>query len=129
MRIVIAIIAGFLTWTAIFLGGFQTVIAAMPDKFDDKGFTTSVLALLLALALSVIASVASGWLAAKVARVANNQPAKILGVILLLVGIGVQASSWSSVPLWYNVCFLLLLFPATVCGGGLVTKSTATNGR
>ena len=66
--------------------------------------------------LSVIFSVASGYIAAVLAK-ENSRAPMILGIILLLVGIGVQASVWSLLPVWYHLIFLILLVPATIFGG------------
>ncbi len=42
-----------------------------------------------------------------------------LGVLLLLTGIGVQASVRDLMPVWYHVVFLALLIPATIIAAKL----------
>jgi hypothetical protein len=42
-----------------------------------------------------------------------------LGLILLGVGMFVQAQYWYLMPLWYHLAFLLLLVPACMIGSRL----------
>ena len=41
--------------------------------------------------------------------------------VLLLTGIGVQASVWSLMPTWYHVTFLALVVPMTLLGSRLAS--------
>ena len=116
-------LAGFVLWTVLWLGTNAATVAAAPDSFADDGSTSSSAILLLFVVLSAVFSVASGWLAVRLAKGASTRPATILGVLLLLTGIGVQASVWSSLPIWYHLIFLALLFPAAVFGGRLAAES------
>ncbi len=77
--------------------------------------------LLALLVLSVIASVASGYLTTVIAQDPSITPGLILGVILLIVGILVQRSAWNLMPLWYHLVFLGLLIPGSVLGWWLRT--------
>ena len=43
----------------------------------------------------------------------------VLGIILVLVGIGVEYMFWNLAPAWYHILFVLFLFPMTVLGGKL----------
>ena len=47
----------------------------------------------------------------------------ILGILLLIVGVLVQAMVWNLLPIWYHLIFLILLIPATIAGGKLVKTS------
>lgn len=120
MKNLLYALAGFVLWTVLWLGTNAATVAALPDAFAEDGSTTNAGVLALFLALSVVFSVVSGWLAVRLARGSSTQPASILGVLLLLVGIGVQASVWSLLPIWYHLIFLAMLFPAAVFGGRLV---------
>lgn len=115
-------LAGFVLWTLLWLGSNAATVAAAPDAFAEDGSTSSAGILALFLALSAIYSVASGWLSVRLAKGTTTQPATILGVLLLLVGIGVQASVWAVMPIWYHLPFLALLLPAAVFGGKLAAK-------
>ena len=116
-------LAGFVLWTILWLGSNAATVAAVPEAFADDGSTSSAGILVLFLVLSAVFSVASGWLAVRLTKGATGQPATILGVLLLLVGIGVQAGYWSVMPIWYHLIFLALLFPAAVFGGRLAQSS------
>lgn len=115
-------LAGFVLWTVLWLGSNAGVAAALPDAYADDGSTSSTGILLLLLVLSAVFSVVSGWLAVRITKGSSTQPATILGVLLLLVGIAVQAGYWNVMPIWYHLIFLALLFPAAVFGGRLAAK-------
>ena len=46
----------------------------------------------------------------------------VLGLLLLVVGVGVQAAMWNLMPLWYHLPFLALLLPATLAGAALARR-------
>jgi len=120
LRIAIAVVVGYVLWTAIWLGSNFTAVAAMPDAFDEAGLTTSNGLLAGFLGISVIASLLSGMTAAAISPAGRSTTAAmILGVLLLLTGIGVQVSVWDQMPLWYHVLFLVLLLPVTLLGARL----------
>lgn len=116
MKSVLAVVAGFAAWTAIFLGSNQGLLAAFPDRFGEDGSIRDTTVLLLVLVASVVASFVAGWITAAVAPRARLQHGMVLGVINLLVGIGVQAGYWSLMPLWYHLTFLGLLVPVIALG-------------
>ena len=114
-----AVIVGFIVWTIIWLGGNFAMVAGMPGQYDlETGFPTTTTPWVIALALSVICSGFAGLVAAKISRAASRD-VLILAIILLLVGIAVQASAWAQIPLWYNLVFLALIVPITILGGRL----------
>lgn len=116
VRSVMSVIAGFLLWTVLWLGSNSLITVITPSSFKEDGSTDSVLILGVILALSVIFSVLSGYVTAWIKRVRSNVPVWILGIILLAVGLLVQIQFWSLFPLWYSICFLLFLIPATLMG-------------
>lgn len=123
MKNFLCALAGFVLWTVLWLGSNAATAAAMPDAFAEDGSTSQTGLLVLFLVLSILFSVVSGWLAVRLARAASAQPATILGVLLLLVGIGVQAGYWDVMPLWYHLIFLVSLFPSAVFGGRLAASA------
>ncbi len=125
MRTTIAILAGFILWSGLFLGGNLLLSTVMPDRFADDGTSSDVLVLSLLLLLTAAYSVASGWCTARIAKSQRNRPALALGAVLLVVGIAVQAGYWDILPVWYHLIFLALLLPATVCGGRFGTATDA----
>ena len=111
------VVVGFLVWSVLWIGSEFVVTAVAPGiaPGEDLSNVTTVY-LALKLILSVVFSIASGYLAATVSG-ENSKSPKVLGIVLLAVGIGVQVSIWTLLPVWYHISFLVLLLPATVFGG------------
>ncbi|HVS64747.1 MAG TPA: hypothetical protein VMT85_14725 [Thermoanaerobaculia bacterium] len=116
MKSVLAIVAGFVVWTAIYLGSNQGIVAAFADRFAEDGSTRDPAALLLVLLASVVASFVAGWVNAALAPSSRLQHGLVLGAVNLLVGIAVQSAYWTTIPLWFHVVFLALLVPVIVFG-------------
>ena len=117
LKNVIGVVVGFLVWSVLWIGSEFVVTAVAPSLSpgeDLSNITTNYL--LFKLILSVVFSVVSGYLTATVSGESARSP-KVLGILLLVVGIGVQASIWTLLPVWYHISFLVLLFPATAFGG------------
>jgi hypothetical protein len=99
----------------------------MPASYDGEiPLSAGVLALILV--MSVVISMISGLVLAVTASNDVMKPAWVLALILLAVGIGVQAGSWNLMPVWYHLTFLALLVPGTLIGaklrrGGAVATS------
>lgn len=129
-RIILGVIVGFIAWSILWVGSNEALAILSPvwygthklafekAAFNHTPFEASSTMLVFHLVRSVIASLLSGFLAAFVAN-ENRRTTLILGVLLLIVGIGVQSMVWSIIPIWYNLAFLLLLIPVTVAGGYL----------
>lgn len=125
-RNLLALVAGFVTWTVVFLGGNQITLALFSARVAEDGTTSDPVVLLPTLLLSCLASLAAGWITAKLAVLGQGvRLGWIQGGLLLVVGIFVQASVWSSMPVWYHLLFLALLVPITVAGAKLGTPSAA----
>ncbi|HMJ09723.1 MAG TPA: hypothetical protein VK468_12000 [Pyrinomonadaceae bacterium] len=74
--------------------------------------------LIMHLVREVIITLIAGFIAALVAR-ENSRSTLGLGILLLLVGILVEATAWNYLPIWYHLIFLVLLIPVTIAGGKL----------
>ena len=116
LRVIGAIVAGFVVWTVLFLGSNSLLSIATPDSFNPDGSTDSAALLVLVLILSMVYSVVSGWLTARIAQAKALGSSVALGVVLLVVGIGVQMQYWEVMPLWYHLLFLGALLPAVLVG-------------
>lgn len=116
-RAVVGVVAGFTAWSVLFVGLGAAIPALRPEVFDAQGMTRDPLALSVYLGGSVVISLLSGWLAARLAPNHSLATCLALGLVLLAVGIPVQASVWNSIPLWYHLSFLALLVPMTLLGG------------
>ena len=133
VRIILAVIAGFIAWSILWVGSDQVLISISPDWYGahqhafERAFTNKTLfeanttILFMHLVREILITLAAGYLTAVIAR-ENSRSTLVLGVLLLLFGIGVQAMAWNYIPVWYHVIFLLLLIPLTVAGGKLRNK-------
>jgi hypothetical protein len=130
VRIILGVIVGFIVWSILWVGGDEVIAKFSPDwygvhklafekaAFNHTSFDADPLILLIHLIRSVIASLIAGYMAALVAN-ENWRTAWILGILLLLVGIVVEATVWNLAPVWYHLIFLILLIPMTLAGGKL----------
>lgn len=128
MRTAMAVIVAYLVWTAIWLGGGAGLGAAFPaalEAFDAGELITDTAYLASALGLSVVASLVSGIVCAKLAKERAPGAALALAALLLLTGIGVQASVWSLMPVWYHLVFLALLFPVVKLGASFSSPASS----
>ena len=122
-RGILAVIAGFVIWSIIWLASTHGLMAAMPGDVHAGQPVTSVTVLLILLVVSVIASVISGYITAMVATEKHMTYVMAFGVVNLLVGIFFQVQSWDLMPIWYHLIFLALLIPAIMYGGKLRLKN------
>lgn len=114
---IVAVVAGYLFWTVIFLGGGAGIRSLRPAVHDENGLTTDTSTLLIYLAISIVASLTAGFVCAKLADDKSWKFVTILALLLLATGIPVQLSAGAALPFWYNAAFLLLLVPMTLIGG------------
>ena len=130
VKIVLGVIAGFVAWSILWVGSDQVLMTASPNWYgahqlgfekaitNGESFTADTTILIMHLVRSAIVSIMSGFLAAFIAG-ENRRAPMILGVILLLVGIAVEAYAWNYAPAWYHILFVLLLIPMAMLGGKL----------
>lgn len=128
LRIILAIIVGFIVWSALWVGSDAVLSAISPGWYGEHhknleaavnnqtSFMSDSTILLIGLLRSVIFSIISGFIAALIAR-ENSKSTLGLGILLLLFGIFIQSIFWNYAPLWYHIAFLLLLIPMTILGG------------
>ena len=116
-RSFLAILAGFLVWSILWVGSNAAITAAFPTHFAEDGSTQSTGILALLLFDSVLFSLIAGWLTAKLAHRKELGHALGLGLALLAVGIAVQLQYWDVMPLWYHLIFLVMLLPMAWVGG------------
>ena len=119
IRSIAAVIAGFVLWSALWLGynALLTHLAVIPTRLDKPFDDSGVLAVMLL--GSMLFSLAAGYVTAWIARSAANGPVIALGLLLVVVGIFVQLGYWHLLPLWYHLSFLVLLLPLCVLGARL----------
>lgn len=134
LRIILGAIVGFVVWSILWVGSDAVLSLISPDWWGKTSadFRTAVASqtpyalssviLICLLVRSVICSLISGFAAALIAR-ENFKSTLLLGVLLLLFGIFIQAVYWNYMPLWYHIPFLLLLIPMSFLGGKLRSES------
>lgn len=134
VRIVLGVIAGFLSWMIVWVGSEKVLSAIWPEGFgvhqrafeaaikDGGQFTADTTLLLTHVVLGSVVSLMSGFLAALIAAEHTRAPL-ILGILLLAMGLLKMVMSWPYVPLWYHVVFTALLLPMAIIGGRLFTAT------
>ena len=121
---VIGVISGFLLWSFLWIGGNQLLGAVLPEHFRlDEARSPGAGALSVLIVYSLVCSFASGALTNWMGRGAM-WAVWTLGLVLLAVGIAVEASYWQQLPLWYHIIFLVLLVPLTAAGAMLTSTLT-----
>ena len=120
-----AVVAGYAAWTVIWLAANVTITNAWGGSFDERGGTSDAGVLLLILAISVLASLVSGRVAAVAASRSPLGHALVLGILLLATGVGVQASAWDLLPVWFHLPFLALIVPANLLAAMRWTRRPA----
>jgi len=119
MKQILGVVAGFILWSVLWLGLNQTLLLLGLLTPPGTEPVTRAQPLLLLLGSSVLISVASGYVTARIVGFPWALSAVALGVLLLLTGLLVQLKLWYLIPLWYHVSFLLLLIPMTFIGARL----------
>lgn len=122
IRSILAVIAGYFAWTALWLVGGIALLAAF--SIDPAAESISSVGYLGgALVLSIACSLLGGFICGKITQ-SKTIAVWVLGTLLLLTGIAVQASAWSVMPVWYHLTFLLLLEPVTYLGYWLAVRKS-----
>jgi hypothetical protein len=130
VRMILAVVVGFIAWSILWVGTDMLLGSISPEWYgahqaglatamtNTMPFAVDSTILMIGIVRSLIISLIAGFLTAYIAG-ENIRPTLLLGILLLIVGILVQAMQWNYIPLWYHVIFLILLVPMTVFGGML----------
>src|SRR4051794_14477894 len=130
IRIILGVIAGFVAWSILWVGGDEVLTRALPDWYgahqhalekawvNHTEFASDPMVLAFQIVRSIITSLIAGYIAALVAG-ENRRTVWILAILLLIAGVLVEALYWNLIPVWYHLVFLVLLIPATLAGGKL----------
>lgn len=134
LKIVLGVVAGFVAWSILWVGSDQVLMMASPNWYgahqlgfekaltNQEPFSADSTILIMHLFRNAIISIMSGFLAAFVAGENKRSPLG-LGIILLIVGVLVEAMAWNYAPAWYHIAFVVLLVPMTIIGGKLKQAS------
>lgn len=123
-RAVLGVVVAWVLWSMLWVGMSASAQAAFPDLIDPSQRLEHVGVLVGYVVWSAVISVLAGFVCARIGERSAMKAVWSLAVIQLLIGTGVQASSWSLLPVWYHVAFLGLLIPMTVLGGVLGARGT-----
>lgn len=121
---ILGVVAGYIVWTVIWLGGNATLFSAAAEQSAAGEAVTAIGTLAGVLLLSIVCSLVAGMVAGWLGKQNAAQAVLITGVLLVLTGIGVQASVWSLMPVWYHLSFLLLILPVAMLGARLIKGSS-----
>ncbi len=124
---IVSVVASFVIWSILWVGGGRVGAAVFSGSFNESGIPTASGILVGFIVYSLLLSILSGFVCAKLAPPPVMRHVLILGAALLLTGIGVQASAWTLMPIWYHLIFLALLIPGVWVGSQLA-QSMQSNG-
>jgi hypothetical protein len=117
---ILAVVAGFVLWSILWIAAGQIVQAVNPEAFGPDGASVdSDGILVLFLVVAAVISVLAGWVAALLGKERGRRAVMILAVLLLATGLAFEIGGWGLAPAWYHLIFLGLLVPLTVAGGNL----------
>ena len=134
LRMILAVIVGFLAWSIMWVGSERVLSIASPDWFgahqiafekatlNKEAFTPDTTILVLNIIRGTIVTIITGFLAALISG-ENRRSTLILGILLVAFGLVVVVMTWQIIPLWYHVLFTLMLIPMTIVGGRLKSFS------
>lgn len=119
MRTILAVIVGYAVWPAICLP-LNTIFYSETSAALDAGQRFAQTGPLVgSIGISILGSLAAGFVAAFIATSHTKPAVWIVAALLLLTGIGVEASVWPLIPVWYHFVFLALLVPVVMLGARL----------
>jgi len=123
IRNMLAVLAAPIVWGLIGLPVNQLIFLLFPEAAAGQ-FNGPVLW------LSLLASWGYSTVAGASARAIGSADFDVRGVYasvaLLVVGLIMQGASWTLVPVWYHVAFLVSLMPFCMLGAKLVTRRRAS---
>ena len=118
-RAILGVIAGYATWTVLWLGGNNLLFAEATRVVGEGQAYTAAGPLFGVIALSVVCSIVAGVVTAKIAQAKAGGAVIVMALLLLLTGIGVQVGVWALMPVWYHLMFLALIVPVVLFSGRL----------
>jgi len=118
-RAILGVIAGYAMWTVLWLAGNNLIFAGAAETVAGGRSLVDLRSLIGILILSAVCSLAAGAVTAAIARPKARVSVLVMAVLLVMTGIGVQASVWNLMPVWYHLAFLVLIVPVCMLGARL----------
>lgn len=119
LRSILAVIAGSIVWTVLWLGTNAVFMQLFPQWYGEGGRIESAPVLLFVIIRSLLFSIVAGYVTALIAQRSELKHAFALGVLQLAMGILATVQFFDLLPLWYHIAFLVLLIPGNLLGGYL----------
>lgn len=116
-RSIVAVVVAWLLWSVLWVGMNALAQNLFPDIIQPGEYLGHAGVLAFFVVWSVVLSLLAGFVCARIKRDQPMGAVWTLALIQLAVGIAIQSSYWSVMPVWYHLAFLALLVPATVMGG------------
>ena len=126
LRVILAIVAGFVAWFVVATIGNVVIRALLAGYAEvEKAMTFSFAMLVARLALGAVSSVAAGFVCAAIAPRARAAT-YAMALVLLVLFVPIHVSLWDKFPIWYHVVFLGSLVLFVVLGARLRRRKNAT---
>lgn len=119
LKSLFAIVIAFVLWGGLWVGSNTLLQRLLPGSIGEDGSVSNSAVLVWLLVLSVLISLITGYLVARMTDGNAIWHGGVLGIVLLLFGAFVQSQVWNVLPLWYHLLFLGLLIPAALAGSWL----------
>lgn len=120
LRVVLAIIAGFVVWFAVATVGNMAIRWLFPGYVEvERAMNFSLGMLVARLLLGAVASLAAGA-ACVVIGPSTRVAVYLFSPLLLAMFVPVHVNLWSKFPVWYHIVFLGSLIPLVVLGARLL---------
>ena len=124
IKILLAVLAGFVAWFVVATIANLIVRAAIPGYVEAEPTMSFTLPMMFArLATGIVSSIVAGFACAFIAR-GLFVAVKILATILVLFFLPVHYSLWEHFPAWYHAFFLISLAPFVLLGGLIRRKGS-----
>lgn len=125
IRLILAVISGFVTWFVVATLGNFLIRALLPGYQAAEPSMTFTLAMMVArLGLGVVSSLIAGFVCSVVAR-SNVAAVYSCAAVLVLCFLPVHYNLWHKFPLWYHVFFLVTLAPLVLLGAAVQRRGQA----
>ena len=122
IRLILAVVAGFVTWFVVVTAGNLAIRAAIPGYVEVERAMAFTLPMLFArLADGALSSIIAGIACAAAQGPARRAPA-VLAIVLVLFFIPVHISLWDKFPLWYHATFLVSLALLVMLGAWIFSR-------
>lgn len=122
IRLILAALAGYLVWTALWLTGTAILFEETAALAAASLPVTDPVALLEILGYSAACSWLAGNVSAHIAVGREIRAVQVLVGALLVTGLVVQMGAWKVLPFWYHAVFLTLLIPIPLAGARFVLR-------